>query len=82
MSDTPVNETPMDNSYTSRPGQQKAAIPVQSDDAPVEDPVANSNVDPDSDAQLGMHNLLLDSYCRAIANQCNREGRNCRNRRV
>ncbi|KAK8179534.1 hypothetical protein BC567DRAFT_208510 [Phyllosticta citribraziliensis] len=55
MSDSPVNETPVDNSYTSRPGQQKAGVPVQSDDAPIDDPVANSNVDPDSDEQLGKY---------------------------
>ncbi|KAK7512509.1 uncharacterized protein IWZ02DRAFT_436507 [Phyllosticta citriasiana] len=52
MSDSPVNETPVDNSYISRPGQQKAGVPVQSDEAPIDDPVANSNVDPDSDEQL------------------------------
>lgn len=39
-----------DNDYVSRPGQ-KDTVPVQSDDAPVEDPVDSETAD--SDQQLG-----------------------------
>lgn len=37
--------------YTSRTGQKQAPVPVQSDDAPVEDPIDANTAD--SDAQLG-----------------------------
>ncbi|KAI6708265.1 hypothetical protein JHW43_009220 [Diplocarpon mali] len=41
---------PQDNDYVSRPGQKDAGIPVQPDDAPVEDPI-DADV-ADSDEQL------------------------------
>jgi hypothetical protein len=40
-----------DNDYTSRPGQKQAPIPVQSDNAAVEDPIDPATAD--SDEQLG-----------------------------
>lgn len=42
----------VDNDYKSRTGQ-KGQIPVQSDDAPIEDPI-DANV-ADSDEQLGLY---------------------------
>lgn len=45
-----------DNSYlpSSSTGESKD-IPVMKDEAQIEDPVSNADVDPNSDAQLGMH---------------------------
>lgn len=40
-----------DNSYVSRPGD-KTTVPVQADNAKVEDPIDETTAD--SDAQLGM----------------------------
>lgn len=51
MSDIPQGDA-QDNDYVSRPGQKEAGIPVQSDNAPVED-LIDSEV-ADSDEQLGM----------------------------
>ncbi len=45
---------PVDNDYKSRTGQYQ--IPVQSDTAPVADPIDPATAD--SDETLGMHNLL------------------------
>lgn len=50
-------ERPANDDYVNRPGQASQGIPVQSDDAPVEE-----GVDPetaDSDAQLGTVSLFL-----------------------
>lgn len=51
MSDIPQGDA-QDNDYVSRPGQKEAGIPVQSDDAPVEDPIDAEVAN--SDEQLGM----------------------------
>ncbi len=51
MSDIPQGDA-QDNDYVSRPGQKESGIPVQSDDAPIEDPIDSEVAD--SDEQLGM----------------------------
>jgi hypothetical protein len=43
---------PTDNDYVSRPGKKDGPIPVQSDEAPVNDPIDSETAD--SDAQLGI----------------------------
>lgn len=49
--DAPAGDA-QDNDYVSRPGQKGGPIPVQSDNATVEDPIDAGTAD--SDAQLGM----------------------------
>ena len=41
--DIPAGD-PGDNDYTSRTGQNQYGVPVQSDDAPVEDPISDPKV--------------------------------------
>lgn len=53
--DIPAGDV-QDNDYKSRTGQSE--IPVQSDDAPVEDPIDPANAD--SDAQLGKNPHSFD----------------------
>lgn len=52
--DVPAGD-PVDNDYKSRTGQSH--IPVQSDTAPVEDPIDPTTAD--SDETLGIHFLLV-----------------------
>ncbi|KAK3050909.1 hypothetical protein LTR09_007987 [Extremus antarcticus] len=48
-SDAPAGDA-ADNDYVSRPGQAQAGVPVQCDNAAVEDPIDGATAD--SDAQL------------------------------
>jgi hypothetical protein len=56
--DAPAGDA-QDNDYVSRPGQKDGPIPVQSDNAPVDDPIDAGSAD--SDAQLGTSLLVPGS---------------------
>ncbi|EKD15238.1 hypothetical protein MBM_06454 [Drepanopeziza brunnea f. sp. 'multigermtubi' MB_m1] len=49
-----------DNDYVSRPGQKEAGIPVQSDDAPVEDPIDPETADSDEQLEVRDDNEAID----------------------
>jgi hypothetical protein len=48
------------NDYVSRPDQDKSQVPVQSDNAPIDDPIGNTSQD--SDEQLGLWHLHASVY--------------------
>ena len=56
--DVPAGDA-KDNSYASRTGQYQ--VPVQKDEAPVEDPINPANAD--SDEMLGMSPYILTGDC-------------------
>jgi hypothetical protein len=58
--DVPAGDS-QDNDYVSRPGQKGGPIPVQSDNAVVEDPIDGATAD--SDQQLGMSSSSPELPC-------------------
>lgn len=63
-SDAPAGDA-ADNDYVSRPGQAQAGVPVQSDNAAVEDPIDGATAD--SDAQLGTLTIPVNRSTMLIA---------------